>query len=285
MNYQLIGIDLDGTLLNEEGRVSDANAAALRRANDAGLHVVPCTGRAWHESYEALKGLDFLTQGVFVTGAAVNEVATGQAVDMAMVEPHLAAELIEPLHQIEQPILVFRDRALAGHDYLVASHHEPSDNTRWWFDHTRSRVRYTPEPTLEDLHHVLRVGMVARGAHVAELTQRLQHTYRDKAIIHHFTAIHMPDEARSLHVLEMFAMGVDKWRGLTWLADQHGIPHDRIAAIGDSINDISMLTHAACGIAMGNASDPARAAADQHTKPNTEDGLAYAIDQLLDGKW
>jgi len=285
MHYQLIGIDLDGTLLDEQGRVSDANAAALRRAHEAGALVVPCTGRAWHESRDALAGLDFLDRGVFVTGAAINDVASGEAVDLAVVEPHLAAELIEPLHEIDQPILVFRERSQAGHDYLVATHHEPSPNTRWWFDHTRARVQYTPEPTLDDLHHVLRVGMVARGAHVQELTQRLQHTYRHRAIIHHFTAIHMPDEAQSLHVLEMFAPGVDKWRGLTWLADQHGIPHDRIAAVGDSINDISMLTHAACGIAMANASDPARAAADRHTKANTDDGLAHAIDQLLEGKW
>ena len=284
MKYRLIGVDLDGTLLNDRGAISDANRAAIAAAQRAGALVVPCTGRGWREAHMVLRDVPGMELGVFVTGAMVAEIATGQSVDFAVIEPHLAMELVDHLRHEPEAVLVYREPALAGHDYLVTGEGELTPNTEWWFQATGANVHFQRHVTADDLHHTLRVGLVASGERLPDLSQRIKQTFPERVQLHHFAALQR-EEAESVHVLEIFASGVDKWRGLTWLADQRGISRDCIAAIGDEVNDLSMIRRATCGVAMGNAIEPVREAADRITIANTEDGVANAIHRMIEGEW
>jgi hydroxymethylpyrimidine pyrophosphatase-like HAD family hydrolase len=111
------------------------------------------------------------------------------------------------------------------------------------------------------------------------------------AIVHHFPAVVAPDSARitddgeTLHVLELFHADANKWSAIGVLAERWKLPHARIAAIGDQVNDVSMLEGAGLGIAMGNAIESARNAARQHTRGHDDDGVAHAIHNILDGTW
>lgn len=285
MRYRMLGIDLDGTLLHSGGEISQANLQAVRRAHDAGVLIVPCTGRGWCESHRALKPLDFVKVGVFVTGAAVCQIESGESLDLAMLEPHLAYRLVESLRDLPEAVLVYRDRWMTGHDYLVTGNGQLTGNTRWWFDHIDAAVHEQPHVTTEDLHDSLRVGMVATRRRMEEIMPHLKSAFAEEILVHHFCGVQMPDPEESVHVLEAFAAGVDKWRGLQWVAAENNIADDEIAVIGDEINDISMLSKAGCGIAMGNAIDVAKQAARYETKPNDEDGVALAIDRLMSGAW
>ena len=123
--------------------------------------VVPCTGRAWRESRAVLapmRGMDF---GVFVTGAVVGEIPSGKSLDIAMIEPHLALELVRFMEHLPEAVLVFREASLCGYDYLVTGHGSLPPATRWWFESTESTVHYQRTVTVEDLRHTLRVGVVA----------------------------------------------------------------------------------------------------------------------------
>lgn len=284
MRYRMIALDLDGTLLDDDGQISPANRDAIAAAQRAGMMVVPCTGRSWRESRMILDDLPGLQLGVFVTGAAVVDIATGRSLDMAAIEPHLACELVHFLQDEPEAVLVYRDAALAGHDYLVTGHGELTDNTQWWFTITGCSTCEQRQVTADDLHHALRVGMVATGKRMAELEPPVQRAFADRVLVHSFQAINQPDED-GIHVLEIFAAGVDKWRGLRWIAQQHDIIDKQIVAIGDQINDLAMLQNAGCGIAMGNAADCARQQARHLTRDNRNDGVAYAIEQVLLGKW
>jgi hydroxymethylpyrimidine pyrophosphatase-like HAD family hydrolase len=82
-------------------------------------------------------------------------------------------------------------------------------------------------------------------------------------------------------ILETFAKAANKWTAIEWVSGQLNVPRERIAAIGNDINDIEMLSEAGLGIAMGNAIEEARAVADLHTLGNDEDGVAAAIEMLL----
>ncbi len=73
--------------------------------------------------------------------------------------------------------------------------------------------------------------------------------------------------------------------GLTWIAAQAGIKSGEIAAIGDQINDVAMLSAAGCGIAMGNAIDAVKKVARHVTLDNNQSGVAHAIEQLMSGIW
>jgi len=282
--YFLLGVDLDGTLLRPDGSLSDANRDAVAAAHDAGVLVVPCTGRSWRESRRELAALPPLEVGVFLSGAQVARLDTGESLDLGEFEPHVAKRLIDALADEPEAVLAFRDANLVGHDYLVTGRGALTDNTRWWFEFTDAAVHEQPEVTADDLHHVLRVGMVTTGERAEMLRTRLGEAAGDLAYVHSFAAITRPDDD-DIHVLEAFAAGVHKWRGLDWIAAERGIPRERIAVIGDEINDVAMFEHAGLSIAMGNAIPRIKALADRVAPTNTEDGVAYAIGRVLEGAW
>ncbi|MBI1336192.1 MAG: HAD hydrolase family protein [Phycisphaera sp.] len=285
MRYRMIGIDLDGTLLDSTGVPPEANLRAIRDAREAGVRVVPCTGRSWCESRMVTAQLDGIERGVFVTGAAVCHLDDGRSVDLAVIEPNLAHRIVEHLSDGPEAVLVFRERYRCGHDYLVTGRGELTPNTRWWFEQTGANVHFQREVTPVDLHHTLRVGLVAPGSRAVRLTEKLRGELGGGVIVHSFAAVQMPNPEESVYILEAFAAGVDKWRGLTWLAREHGIAPGEIAVIGDEINDVSMLSSAGCGIAMGNATKPALDAARYVTLSQNEAGVAHAIGKLLTGEW
>ncbi|QDU35119.1 Sugar phosphatase YidA [Poriferisphaera corsica] len=286
MRYDLIAVDMDGTLLGRDGEVSKANQDAVRRAVDAGVRVVPCTGRGWREAKFALEGLvDVIEVGIFVTGAMVNQINSGESVEIAEIEPHLAKELIDFLGAEPEAVLCFRDANVVGHDYLVTGSCELVGNTSWWFEKSSIRSATMPRVGVEDLHAVLRVGMVACGPRLIEMEEKIRDAFADRVLVQHFMGVQMPDPVDTVYILEVFAAGIDKWRGVRWLADQYGIKTSRIACIGDEINDVSMLSNAGLGVAMGNAVEKAAIVANRRTLSNEQDGVAYAIHKMLDGEW
>ena len=284
----MIAVDLDGTLLDGDGEISDTNLAAIRAAQSAGVLVVPSTGRSWRESRQVLSSFPLIDDGqvgVFVTGAAINNLATGQTQDISVIEPHLAMRIVERLRDLPEAVLVFRDAELAGHDYMVTGRGILTANTQWWFQDTGASVRFVDKPTLDDLHHTLRVGIVAVAEQARRVGRWIAEAMGDSVIVQSFEAIQQPEPAQSVHVLEVFAQGVDKWRGIDWIARQHGIDPARIAMIGDGANDLAAVEAAGCGIAMGNADDQVKAVADHVTGDCRDGGVAQAIDRLLSGDW
>ncbi len=289
MAERILAIDLDGTLLDPRGRVSERNLRAVHEAAAAGWIVAPCTGRSWIESRKILEDWPRPHQphaGVFVTGAAVTDLDSGYSLDVAVIKPRLVHRLVEALCDLPEAVLVFRDANHTGHDYLVTGRGELTANTRWWFESQGARVHAEPALSEELSHHVLRVGVVANRRRVEEVTVRLREAFTEEEILlHYFAAVQSFDPGETIYILEIFAAGVDKWRGIRWLAAQHGVAEDRIVAIGDEINDLAMIRHAACGIAMANAVEPVRAVANHVTLDNASDGVAHAIEQVLAGRW
>jgi len=285
MKYRMIGIDLDGTLLKTGGQPCEAGLEAIARAQERGVLVVPCTGRAWRESLSVLEVFPNPDLGVFATGAAICELKTGRSLDVAVIEPHLAAELVWRLQDLPESVLVLRDRNVVGHDYLITGRGILTDNTQWWFAKTGMTVHFQAPVTADDLHHTLRVGVVGQRDRVYEMETLLRPQMGDRVVVQHFDAIASPVVEQSVSILELFAGGVDKWHGLKLIAERRDIDPSEIAFIGDEINDVPALEGAACGIAMGNAVSASVKACDRQTQSNNEEGVARAIEKLLAGHW
>ncbi len=288
MRYRMICIDLDGTLLNSQGSISDSDLRAVEAAVHAGVRVVPCTGRAWCESRHVLRDFPASPRsdtGVFVTGAAVSDLADGRTLDLCVMDPHLVLELVEHLRDLPEAVLVCSDANLTGHDYLVTGNGQVTANTQWWFEMTGTTVRHCTDPSLEDLRHTLRVGLVAAGPRMSQTSRRVSDAFGRRVAVHHFEAVQKPDPDQTVHILEVFPAGVDKWRGLTWLAQKDGIQPGQIVAIGDELNDVAMLEQAGCGVAMANATEAAVCAANRMTRSCDDGGVAHAIESLLAGRW
>jgi hypothetical protein len=296
LQYDLLAIDLDGTLLNPQGRVSPANVAAVHAARNAGLHVTICTGRSLRECREILSAIG-QTEPVIVSGGAMRSCpVTGHTLDRSALEPSLTADLVSFLSSAGHTPLVLKDPHAAGFDYLAVAPGGRGEAaidaaSRWWFAKMGVSVRYV-EHIGHDEHpeHSIRVGAYAANRPVDALAHSVSAHFGPRVTLQHFEGVVMGDDRletgiMSVHIVEVFDPAACKWQAIERLAAHMGIPNARIAAIGDQGNDLSMIRNAACGIAMGNATPAVKAAAKHQTRTSEEAGVAWAVEQLLAGRW
>lgn len=293
--YQLVAIDLDGTLLDSASRVSEANVKAVARARLSGMKVIVCTGRGLVECRHYLDAIGQTDPVVVAGGSIIACPVTSRTIHHFKLDHALVGHAVGRIHSHGYPALILKDPVEAGYDYLVVTGDEdhPIDPvTRWWFQSMDVKVRYARRLS-DDAHpeHTVRLGACGMSGAMARVEKDLSEAFGGELHMHHFPAVVAPDHAsrdddgQALHVLEVFDRDANKWSAIDVLARGWGIEPDRVAAIGDQINDVSMLRHAGLGIAMGNAVPAALAAADRRTLPNDQDGVAHAIDRILAGEW
>ncbi|MFN0010306.1 MAG: HAD-IIB family hydrolase [Phycisphaerales bacterium] len=294
VRYKLLAIDLDGTLVDHHGHVSPANLRALRAAREAGIMVVVCTGRALIESMQVIRAIEQRDPVIVAGGAMVSCPDTGLTLERFALDQSLTSDIVSHLTARGHAALVLKDPHAAGYDYLVVSERgiEAVDaSSRWWFKNMGARLRCVAR--LEDdehPEHSVRIGAYAANTPVDELAAELRTRFGGVAMLQHFSGVMLPAERKlagieSVHIVELFHAQADKWQALDRLAMRLGIPRTETAAIGDQLNDLSMITHAGLGIAMGNGHERVKAAARRTTLSVDEDGVAHAIGMILEGAW
>ena len=287
MNYDLIALDLDGTLVAHGERISAAARDAVADATAAGIKVVPSTGRAWREAADVLRDLPGLDVGVFSSGAVVANFRTGEVLNTASFDALLALRLVETLRDLPHAVLVFQDARETGRDFLIAGAGELTDHTRGWFEEKNLTIERIAEPTVHDLRQSLRVGVVAAGTAAHDAEAAVTDRFGDKVNAHLLAGLAVAGRQDDVpvYLLEVFPAGTHKWRGLAWLANHLNVSTARVAAIGDELNDLAMLRDAGLGIAMGQASETVKAVAKRETRSCEDDGVAFAIVNILAGEW
>jgi len=274
--YQLLAIDLDGTLLDSKHELPARNRAALHRAHEVGMRIVVCTGRSFTETRPILDdiGLD-LDAAITVGGALLTEVATGRTIDSTTIDLEIAQEATRWLMQHDYTVMWLRDRSVAGFDgYLVngPKRHSAIDG---WFAATPCRMREIKDVPA-DGHAPLRITVVDEIAPLEEISADFRRAF-DGRMSHN--VIRVP--AYNFTVLEAFDADVDKWYGITRLCRRWDVDPRRTVVIGDDVNDLPMITHAGLGVAVENAKPVVKAAAEKIVSRNTECGVADLIDELL----
>lgn len=287
--YDLLAIDLDGTLLDPSGSVSAASIDAVGRARDAGITILPCTGRGLVESRFALDAIGHTGPVVTAGGAITVDAATGSTLHRFALDAEIVAESVGHIHASGHAALVFKDAAATGFDYLVLGGEQGfaiDPITTWWFKESSINARYASTVADDDFAgETVRVGACLDACHAEPLVDRLRDHLGDRAAMHSFPAVIADHHNRTVHMLEVFHQQSNKWAAIEQCAGQLDIDLGRIAAIGDQINDIEMIEGAALGIAMGNAVSAVKAVADRHAPSNADEGVAFAIDRLLTEDW
>lgn len=291
----MLVLDLDGTTLDPAGEVTPATRRAVRDAREAGMRVTLCTGRGLVEAKPAVVALDQQDPVIVAGGSIISCPATSRTLHRFALDTGLVARAVERLLAHDHPAMVLKDPVAAGYDYLIvrgARRLALDPVTEWWFDKLNVSIRVV-DHLGEDPHpeHTVRVGACGLSGRMAQVRGALHEACGHESLIHHFPAVIAPEHAgretqgQTIDVLEVFHLSANKWESVKVLAGLHGIAPERICAIGDQINDVSMIEGAGLGIAMGNAIEAVRRAAKRQTKRNDEDGVAYAIGRLLTGEW
>jgi hypothetical protein len=267
---KVIALDLDGTLLDKKKRISAPNLKRLQELREQGVKIVLASGRsasAMRLYYNQL-GLD--EPIVCCNGALVMEPKTGNIIAS---------------HEIEKDDL---DRAVAILEEEKAYYLAYTDLTLWlpsvkftmkkWIERNR---KLAPEDQVniqiradfktlfeEELIYKLLIFCADEG----EKKRRFKKLRQLKGLE---VIDSMPGAIDVMH------HGVTKADGLKVIADYYGITMEEIVFMGDHNNDVEALKQAGVGIAMGNATDAARKAADWQTADHEEDGVKLALDRLF----
>jgi len=290
-NYELIAIDLDGTLMGREGAVSTENLEAIQRARRAGVGVTICTGRVLAECHSVLDALEQLDPVVVSGGAQIACSRERRTLDGLALDAMLIDRIAELSRGHDLAMLVQKDRDHSGFDYVVLHEGETLHPVlELWMDRQSKKAsgvefRVSTEGPLHDYPSVRAVAS-GDASEIARLSELLSRELAGLAMVHAFPLSTYVDEGREPpHVLEVFPVNADKWSALQRLAARLGVPERRIAAIGDQANDVQMLEGAALGVAMGEAPDFVKSAADRVSETCANHGVARAIDRILTGEW
>lgn len=234
---KLIALDMDGTLLNDKHEVSEENRKAIRDAEKKGVKVVLSTGRSLKTARDYVISLELSSYLVTVNGSEIWG-PDGQIVERNPVD----TEHIKWMYDLSKQ---FKARFWAI-----------SSENNW--------NNQMPEDLLSQQ-------WLKFGFHIEdnEIRAKVLKELEAKGLFEISNS--------SLVNIEVNALGINKAKGLQKVCSLLGISMENVMAVGDSLNDIAMITEAGLGIAMGNAQDVVKEAADDVTGSNTENGVAEAI--------
>jgi 5-amino-6-(5-phospho-D-ribitylamino)uracil phosphatase len=272
----LFGIDLDGTTLDPSGEVTPRTREAIHAVLAAGHKVAFATGRNFIEARQVFEAVGHLDLCVLVSGAFVVDARNGATVHRSTMDPTLAADLCAAIERLGHPAVAYQDRAFTGIDYLVSSGRDLHVALSSWLGLSGQVIERRPALSEIDHTHTLRVSTVLDYAPAAELMAVVENEFGKRAYVHGIVVA-----SEGVEIIEMFDPHVNKWQGLQRVADAHGVPHERIVAIGDDMNDIAMLEHSRFGTAMGNARTDVKRVAKRVIGSNAEDGLSAFLEEWV----
>ena len=266
---QLFATDLDGTLLNSSGGISAANVAALKSAQNSGLHVVFVTGRPprWMTEIGHITGMS--GHAICANGALVLDIATGAVLQADFIDRELGLEAVNRLRRIDPDISFAVELADDEVSFIIDEKYRP----RW---ETQQEV---PRVAVEEMFNTGRViKLLARPSEQAKLDadQFVSAAQSVAADIVDLTHSNIADV-----LLEMSPGGINKGTALAKFARNLGVSQSAVAAVGDMPNDVPMISWAGKGAAVANAHESVKAVADVMLPSNDEDAVAVFIQKLL----
>jgi len=275
MHYRLLALDVDGTLLDPAGELRSAVQEAVMAVQQRGLRVVLCTGRRFRTARPLAQALQLDGPLVVHNGALVKDLASGQTLQQS----YIAAEMYHPalalLRRLSTPMM-YVDAFHENVDILTEPMERAHPFQREYLQDQLAHCRIVDDIASPLAHGVLMLSIMADGTNLQALRPVVEQTMGTRGRVHLLV-----NKNYQGYILEILHAKVSKWQALQQLAAQQGITPEEIIAVGDDHNDLDMIRYAGLGIAMGNAVDTVKAAADAITSSNAEDGLAQALERFI----
>lgn len=269
----IIALDLDGTLLNSDKQLTEGNLRALEQAYAAGFAIVPTTGRFYGGMPEFIRALPFVRYAITINGAEVCDLHTGEVIYRAEIPLQRALAIYEAMDGEAVLYDCYR-----GNDAFMSQSHKERIDEYLHNPHYREMIRRLRKP-VPDLKDFLRAG----GSDV----QKIQLFMHDDPLRRRLME-QLPTMFEELAVSSSISENIEindarahKGAALMALAAHLQLPREATFAFGDGLNDLTMLREAGTGIAMANAEPEVKAVADRLTLSCDDDGVARAIEEIL----
>src|SRR5688500_991998 len=272
---RLIGIDVDGTLLDSGGRMPDANREAIADAVAAGIHVALVTGRSYPFARPVAEPLP-TSITLIVSNGAVERTMTGATLARRLLDRRVARAVLDATRPHRDAAALIFDRDDGRQVIFETMDWEHPGRKNYWARNQSLIDRSIPleEALVEDPIQVMFNGSAAAMGDLADALRRDAVDF----------AVSLTEYVhRDFSLIDVTAPTATKGRALAWRAAQLGVARDEVMAVGDNFNDLEMLEYAGTPVVMANAVEDLKHRGWHITGHQNEAGLAQAIRRFAVG--
>ncbi len=272
MVYRLLAVNIDGTLLQSNGRLNKSTKEAIDYVHQKGVHVALVTSRNYHSAKKVAKALKINPMIVAQQGAFVGA-SMEKPIMVKRISEELTAELVQMLEKTTCQILLIHEKYSLGNrvnlpeNLLGKSVMYLNDQNiyaqNYVDDISEELVDQPMAPTKMDI-------IFPEKSDRNDMLKLIKKMFPEVDVLLH-----------SGHKLTIVPKGVSKWSGVLYLADHLEVKRTEIVSIGDGLDDMEMIAGSGLGVAMGNADEEVRKVAKWVTRSNDQDGVAYMLREFF----
>lgn len=288
--YKLIAIDLDGTLLNSYGEISNENIKALKKAQDAGAKIVLASGRVDTaiESFAYQTGAnEYIISG---NGASIYDLKRKKVIYNKYLAKEKVLEIANFCETNSIYYNVYAQKSIITKSlnyntlYYQSENQKKNDDKQTKIDIVESIPDYIKQLKNEsflkiivcDKDEMIFKGMINTLKKDKEIDV-LDVSHMSRKIVKYGTE----EYDIKYYYTEITNKNVNKWNALEFLLNKFNIAKEEIITIGDNINDKEMIQNAGIGVAMGNSTPVIKDVANIVTTSNDENGVAKVIERFF----
>lgn len=288
---KLVAIDLDGTMLNQYGIVTQKTKNSIKKAQENGLEIMIASGRPIDSVKTISKEIGSENYFISGNGSIIYDIKKDEIIYENVLKKQKALEIIKICEENSIFYNVYTEKEIIAKNlqYNVLYYHKENltkseeDKTHVnivediydYIEKTDSKVL---KVMICDKHQTIFNAIMRKLKEVDDI-EVLEVSHMSRKIIRQGTE-EIPIE---YFYTEISAKNVDKWTALEFLKEKLQISSDEIVAIGDNVNDKKMIEKSGYGIAMGQSAQQIKEIADYVTDSNVDDGVANALDKLVLG--
>lgn len=263
---KIVVTDIDDTLLDSEGKLTEKTRNTIKRCIDKGIKVILASGRPDFGMFQYVKELNLDSYDNYLlsyNGAKMTNLLTGEVIYDKMLEVDRIKFLINKSYEHNCNVLTYQDnKVLTNKDNPYAL---------WEANALGTDLIITDDIENKIVEKAAKAIILNEPDKALEIKDKLTKEIGNEYEV----AMSKP------FFIEVNDKNISKGKALEFLCERLGITNKEMLAIGDGLNDLSMIKFAGCGVAMGNANKTLQEHADFISLSNDEDGFSYAIEKLV----
>lgn len=289
--YKLVAIDLDGTMLNKYGIVTDKTKEAIQKAKEAGIEVIIASGRPIDSIKQIAKDIKIEKYFISGNGAIIYDISKSEIIYENTLKKQKVLDIIKICEENSIYYSIYTEKEIIAKSlqcnvlyyHKENAHKEETEKTHIhlvedMYDYVANTEDKIIKITVCDNDQVIFKSVLRKLKEIDEI-EVLDISHMSRKVIKQGTE----EVTIEYFYTEISAKNVDKWTAIEILKEKMNIKTEEIVTIGDNINDKKMLENAGLGIAMGQSHPAIKEIADKVTKTNDEDGVAQALEDLING--
>ena len=287
--YKLIAIDLDGTMLNQYGLITQKTKETIKKVQEKGIELIIASGRGISSVKNFAKEIDSRNYFISGNGSIIYDIKNEQILYENILKKSKILDIIKICRENSIYYNVYTEKGIIAESLKYNTLYYYKENLN---KEEENQTNINIVPNIEDYvansnEKFLKVMICDKTKTVFNSIQKrlqeipnvqiLEVSHMSRKIIKQGTE-EIPLE---YFYTEITAENVDKWNALTFLIKKLNIQKEETMTIGDNSNDINMIKNAGMGIAMGESPIEVKEIAKFVTDNNDEDGVAKALSKLM----